>query len=685
MKYTQAVAALLLLLLHIPCSAQETEPPPVPDTVRVETPDPEAMLRKSFRLVFYGGYAINFHETNATLFSGGGECGAFNNGRGEGPAMGLYGEIPVLDEWLGIVVGASFLQRGGQFGEVFTGGLPILDPNNNRYTQLQRRHTYTANLGYVLGELGVVMTPIPEFPLYVRLVGAVGSPMTEATHRQVEEILSPVGVLYPETNTAEREVSSGQISDAGLAMLAGGAIGYPFPISRRMTASPQISYYYPLNDVTPHYRWRIATAQAGIAVRWGFGRLPIDHSDDPPPPHLADEEPRTYPYVTLATTNSKKLQIVETVVTETFPVLPYLFFDAGSPELSARYRTMEPSGIGTFDEQTLPHRSLGAYYELLNIIGSRMVSEGSAKITLNGTTDGTEERVTGAANNLARARAQTVKDYLVKVWNIDPVRIGITTSMQPTYPSSMQYAEGAEENRRVEIITANDRILSPIVFERFKEHTIEPSELVFATEAESPAGIANWRLDVYAGDRNVWEQSGAGAPPPNVRWSMDLETAARLAEQLRGDDELRCELTVTDANGEKAVSAFSEPARKEMSPFEVSRLSLIVFDFDKSNINPQNRRMISSFVARSMQPTSTSSITGSTDRLGELVHNQELSASRANAVRDVIMAERAGAPITDVKGIGPSRLLYDNDIPEGRYYCRTVTVEVRTPIGDVKP
>lgn len=684
MKYLLSAAALLLLL-HIPCSAQETEPPPVPDTARMEAQSPEQMLKRSFRLVFYGGYAINFHETNATLFTGGGECGAFNDGRGNGPAMGLYGEIPVLDEWLDIVVGGSFLQRGGEFGEVFTGGLPILDPNNNRYTQLQRRHTYTANLGYVLGELGVVITPIPELPLYLRLVGAVGAPVTEATHQQMEEILSPVGVLYPETNTAEREVSSGPIPDAGLAMLAGGAIGYPFPISRRMTASPQISYYYPLNDVTPHYRWRIATAQAGIALRWGFGRLPVDHSDDPPPPHLADEEVRAYPYVTLATTNSEKLEIVETVVTETFPVLPYLFFDAGSSELSARYKKLAASATGTFDEQTLPHRSLGAYYELLNIIGSRMAAETSAKITLNGTTDGTEEPVAGAANNLARARAQTVKDYLVKVWNVDPARISITTSAQPTFPSSMQYAEGAEENRRVEIISANDRILSPIVFERFKEHTIQPSELVFATQAESPAGIADWRLDVYAGERNVWAQSGTGAPPPTVRWGMDLETAAQLAGQLRGDDELRCELTVTDADGEKAVSAFSEPARKEMSPFEVSRLSLIVFDFDKSNINPQNRRMISSFVARSMQPTSTSSITGSTDRLGELAHNQELSAARASAVRDVILAERPSAVITDVKGIGPSRLLYDNDIPEGRYYCRTVTVEVRTPIGDIKP
>jgi len=674
-------AVALLLLIHLPMLAQESDP--APDSLRAAARGD--LVSTSFRLVFYGGYAMNFHETNASLFSGGGECGAFNDGSGNGAAMGLYGEIPIVGEWLDLVLGGSFLQRGGKFGEVYTGGLPVLDPNTDRYVQLERRHTYTANLDYVLGELGVRMTPMKDYPFYVRLVGAAGMPVTEATHRQVEEIVSPTGVLYPETNTAEREVSSGQIRDAGLAILVGGAIGYPFPLSRRITASPQISYYYPLNDVTPYYRWRIASAGAGIALRWSFGRLPVDHTGEPPPPVLAGPDDPERPYVTLATVNAPKLEIVETVVTETFPILPYLFFDAASSSLSPQYRTLSPSQTGTFDEQNLPHRSLGAYYELLNIIGSRMAADPSARITLNGTTDGAEEPVPGAANNLARARAQTVKNYLMNVWSIDPARVAITTSAQPTFPSSMLYTEGAEENRRVEIISASDGILRPIVFERFKEHTIDPAGLVFATNAMSSAGITGWHLDVYAGGTKVWEQDGDGLPPSTVRWNLDPETSSHLAELLYGDDELRCELTVTDNNGISAQSEFSQPARKQMSPFEVSRLSLIVFDFDKSNISPQNRRMISSFVARSLQPSSTASIVGSTDRLGELEHNQQLSTARATAVRDVILAERSDAAITEVKGIGPSRLLYDNNIPEGRYYCRTVTVEVRTPIGDTKP
>jgi outer membrane protein OmpA-like peptidoglycan-associated protein len=391
------------------------------------------------------------------------------------------------------------------------------------------------------------------------------------------------------------------------------------------------------------------------------------------------------PSALLATARPGTIKIVQTLVTETFPILPYVFFDSVSSDIAGRYHRIDASEVPGFSEQTLPHRSLGAYYEMLNIVGSRLAARSSAKVTLNGTTDGTETPVSGAANNLARARAQSVKDYLVKVWGIDPKRVAITTSAQPTFPSSMQYAEGAEENRRVEVISTDDNILQPIIFERFNEYTIEPKQIPFTATASGPATITGWQLNVSAGGESVWQQGGAGAPPAVMNWPLDVEAAGRLAKHYNGPGTLDCRLDVSDENGKAGTGSYAQPILKELNPFEVSRLSLIVFDFDKANINAQNQRMISSFVSQSMQPTSTSSIIGSTDRLGEMAHNQELSVSRAIAVRDLVVKERPTANITSVEGVGPSRLLYDNATPEGRYYCRTVTVEVKTPIGDVKP
>jgi outer membrane protein OmpA-like peptidoglycan-associated protein len=380
-------------------------------------------------------------------------------------------------------------------------------------------------------------------------------------------------------------------------------------------------------------------------------------------------------------TNPRQLDIVRTVVTETFPILPYIFFDSASTTIPNRYHQVATSEREQFDEGQLPRRSLSAYYEILNIVGSRLADRPETKITVNGTTDGREETVPGTANNLARARAQSVKDYLVKNWEIDPGRIRVTTSPVPTYPSSTMYVEGFQENRRVEIGTGSDDVLRPIVFERLNEYSADPPQIEFMTDVPDDAPVPGWRMLVLAHDKPVWESEGSGTPPARLPWTLDQDVLARVAESTRSGDSLDCYLALTDADGKATrTTRFRLPANVVQEPFEVSRLSLVVFDFDRSDINPQNRRMVSAFVARSMAPSSSSSITGSTDRLGEFTHNQKLSQMRAESVRDLIVAERPTATITSTAGIGPSRLPYNNDLPEGRYYCRTVTVEVKTPL-----
>ncbi|HVZ40513.1 MAG TPA: OmpA family protein [Candidatus Kapabacteria bacterium] len=694
------LVAFLALASAAPLAAQDSTPPPV-DSVHVAPPpadttvqeraipdsvhlNRDGLLATHFRVGFYAGYARNFHDTHSMIFAGNGDCGTFVNGRGSGPAVGVFGEIPLVDDWLDGVVAVNYLQRGGTFGEVYTGGLPILDPNSNQYVQLQRLHRYTADLGYVFGEIGARITPLPEFPIYLRVGGGIGFTASQPTHHQTEEIISPEGVLYPETNTRIRDVSAGTIPNVGPYMALSGAIGYPLPISRKMTASPEVSYFYPLNDVTPDYRWRISAAQVGVAVRWNFGQQYEFPKPPPPPPPVVVKpaEPRA-PQAALASAYPGKIEIVETVVTETFPILPYIFYDSSSTAIPARYKRMTEGETNGFNEKNLPHRSLGAYYDMLNIVGSRMRQAPDLKITLNGTTDGQERPDAADARALARSRADGVKDYLTKTWGIDPKRITVTTSAQPTFPSSMQYAEGAEENRRVEIIASNGDVLHPIVFERFNEHAIEPKVIPFKIASESTAPITSWQLDVYAGDEKVWQRGGTGVPPNDLNWALDQDVAAQLAGRLNGAGSLRCELRVVDANGKSGRSVAEQPANKLLNPFEVSRLSLIVFDFDKSAISESNQQMISAFVSKSMLPSSTASIVGSTDRLGELDHNQELSVSRAQAVRDLVVKEQPKANITNVEGVGPSRLLYDNATPEGRYYCRTVQVEVKTPIAEM--
>jgi outer membrane protein OmpA-like peptidoglycan-associated protein len=89
--------------------------------------------------------------------------------------------------------------------------------------------------------------------------------------------------------------------------------------------------------------------------------------------------------------------------------------------------------------------------------------------------------------------------------------------------------------------------------------------------------------------------------------------------------------------------------------------------------------MIRRFAATAFRTGSWAEITGSTDRLGEQQYNTDLSQRRANAVRNIILGFQPQAKILSTRGVGASVLPYDNNFPEGRYYCRTVSILVKTP------
>ena len=57
-----------------------------------------------------------------------------------------------------------------------------------------------------------------------------------------------------------------------------------------------------------------------------------------------------------------------------------------------------------------------------------------------------------------------------------------------------------------------------------------------------------------------------------------------------------------------------------------------------------------------------------------------VATSRAFAVHKLNKEENSIAEITKVEGIGPTYSAEMNSTPEGRYYCRTVTVQVQTPL-----
>jgi outer membrane protein OmpA-like peptidoglycan-associated protein len=625
-------------------------------------------------------YLKNFHQTDAICPT----CGTYSNGTGSGYAFEALGEVPFnFFRQLELQLALGIVNRGGDFGDAIADNLTVEDPKTLQYVPLVRQSSYSAVLPYFNFSFGPRFRPFKTSGAYITANLEAGIPLGKTTtYKQTEQIISPDGVYYPETNDRTRVDSEGVIPGIQTAFGLSGTLGYEVQISPTMTASPEISYYYPLNNVETAFRWRVATLRGGIALRWN--KLPEAKEPPPvkpptPPAAVVREDPNAMaPKLSAVSLSAQPLHIIETTVTETFPILPYIFFDSASATLPDRFVQLAPEKTAYFWENELPHRSLESYYQILNVIGGRMRKNEAATLSINGTTDGHE----AGARELAMQRALTVRDYFTHVWNIPESRLTVTTSATPENPSSTEYAEGFEENRRVELSSTSE-ILRPIVHERFREETATPSAMPIKLAATSKIGVRDWQLAIRKSGQPVFETSGSGTPTQTVEWKPIVGQVESIAKTLHESDSLECELTASATNGAHSQIKVAIPATKTINPFELSRLSLIVFDFDQAAINKQNQRMISQFVKKSLYPASTITITGSTDNLGELKHNQKLSEDRAFHVRDLVLAEKPDAKITSTKGIGPSELLYDNHLPEGRYYCRTVRLEVETPIESV--
>jgi outer membrane protein OmpA-like peptidoglycan-associated protein len=277
---------------------------------------------------------------------------------------------------------------------------------------------------------------------------------------------------------------------------------------------------------------------------------------------------------------------------------------------------------------------------------------------------------------LSQNRAEAVRDYLQKVWNVAGERISVESRALPEKPSNVNEPDGIEENRRVEIYSDNPKILEPVLTSDTLRSATPPG-IRFRTSAQAEAGLASWRLTAGQSGQVLKEFSGVGPIPPMLDWHLEEDQARVPKTPIPVDYQLE----VTDDDGQTyAVPMASIPTdqvtiqrkrRERIADKEINRYSLILFDFGKADLNAANRKIID-MIKNRITLDATVSISGYTDRLGDEDFNQKLSEERA---RTVLNALGVGKPL----GAGET-MLYNNDLPEGRFYCRTVKVVVETPI-----
>jgi OOP family OmpA-OmpF porin len=102
------------------------------------------------------------------------------------------------------------------------------------------------------------------------------------------------------------------------------------------------------------------------------------------------------------------------------------------------------------------------------------------------------------------------------------------------------------------------------------------------------------------------------------------------------------------------------------------------FDFDKSALKPEGKRMVDTAVkAMRDDPNMRVSVEGHTDSVGSDAYNQRLSERRANVVRDYMVEQGIAASRITAVGFGESKPVASNETAAGRAENRRVDIDVK--------
>lgn len=622
------------------------------------------------------------HITDKPFIFGEPFCGRFDTGNSKGWSVMAKAGYYLLPDFLYIDGRMLYDHRPIDFSGN-SNCFEILDPATDQYVPFQRSHSFSGSLDYLSIDFGIGITPLKFLPISFRISADAGNPLFKSSYSVIERIVSPNGVFYP-NNQPIRENESGDIDGAGTSLGASLGAMYSYNINESLSLDFEISRRFPLNSAVDNFNLKSDIFRGGIALTYRFGKKPVPEKPIEVPKEIEPEKEEVIPEPIAEITpekllkdfSSEEILITETIVTQTFPILPYFFFEAKSSVLPDKYKST--SNIKDFNEQDLDKETMGIYYRSLDIIGSRL-QKSKATVRLVGNSDGREFDSLAARIEIARKRAVAVAEYLNKRWNIPMSRITIEARDLPTNPTSLVYQEADAENRRVEVLSNSASITAPVVHRNFFEYHTNAKAINFNLESNNAEKI---NIALFANGAKIASQSDTYDDlDADSNISFPLNTA--LINQIAKGTKSGNTKAVLEISNSSQTENYEYPLKVQLSQeqFEIGRLNLIVFDFDKALMSGANRELLKEFTLSSIKSDSEVAIIGTTDILGEESYNRALSLRRAENTKSAIESVLSGVRFTKVEGTGADEFKYSNDSPEGRFYNRTVLIEVKTKIN----
>ncbi|MDZ4745502.1 MAG: OmpA family protein [bacterium] len=627
--------------------------------------------RMKVGLFVHGAY--NMHVADFLRLPGVPCCSpGFSNGGGFGFDLGLMGSLPLSDKWL-VSLRAGFSTLDGTL-ETEESRTVSLFGETAQGTFL---HTLDISIPTATVDLLVGFRPVDRLTI---LLGPTASIALSQSFEQREDIIAPAVGTF-ENGERTRLNDTGDILGARTllpALTLGVSYDIPLDANHTWYLIPEAMFSYGFSDINDSLSWKVNRLRVGVTLAYSPPEVrPVMTSNK----FLSGE----ISAVGLEADGTERprftMRVEEFLSTRMKPILPFVFFDDGSSVIPARYTRRSKSSVQTFRELDLHDASmLETYHDLLNIVGLRMTEMPNATITLTGYHAGKGADASGQ-QEISVPRAEVVRQYLVEVWSINKDRIKVEGRGLPSVTSNEDEQDGIDENRRVEISSDELRILDP-VWTTDTSRSVNPPSVRFKGLANAEAGLEEWRVNVTQDGEALKSFSGAGPVPTMVDWDVenDQQHVPRAPSQLdyslylRDNDGQEYEAKGRPMTVEQIT--IQKKRRERIKDKEIDRYALIAFDYSGSKVTPQQARLLDR-LKQKVSLASTIRIAGHTDRTGETAFNKKLSMERSQNVASYLK----GGEMTS-EGYGEASSPYTNDLPEGRFYNRTVNIVVENPLSE---
>jgi len=463
-------------------------------------------------------------------------------------------------------------------------------------------------------------------------------------------------------------------------------VGYDIPLSAatsisKVVLSPFVSYHpYFGQDSRTIESWSVSTLRTGVALKFGKGKAVPAVVEVP----LVDVPLRD---VTFSVRAPKSVPI-ERQVSETLPLRNSVFFDEGSSEIPNRFVMLSKGQASDFREVQLENeqtvtmtgrsaRQMNVYHNILNITGDRMRSNPGTIIALSGAS------MKGAQEG--KAFAESVKNYLVDRFGIDGSRISTEGRVKPLIPSEQPGGKKEltllrEGDRRVDILSGSPELLMEVGGGMMKPVSINAvqvdpmdSHVVFNVGGAKDL-LRTWSMDI-TDNMGMTKRYG-----PYTRDIVSIPGKEILGNSADGN--YKVVMTGVNKKGITTTKESSVYLKRQTETVEKGYRFSILFDFDKSRTIDSYEKFLVEVVSPLITDGSKVIIHGHTDIIGSEDYNATLSESRAAQTQKIIerALNTAGKRNVSFETIGYGEDLdrspFDNNLPEERFYNRTVIIDI---------